>query len=303
MTSRREHPVTHHEIDAIRTLLSSKPRPVGWAERRQRLDDVGSVWKPADDIRLESVDVGGIAAEFSIAPGSDPSHVLLFFHGGGYCSGSIVSHRRMVTEAGRAAQMRTLAIGYRLAPEHPFPAAHEDAMSAWRYLVGQGIAPERIVVGGDSAGGNLTITLINRLRAQGQAQPSCAWLASPWTDLTMSGASLAFKDAVDPIVHKGYLEELASAYVPPGTDRKDALISPLFSELKGFPPTLIQVGSAETLLDDAVRMAGALGGADVPVSLEVWPHMIHAWPLWNAKLEDGRRALAQAGEFMNRWLA
>lgn len=293
----------HQEIDAIRALLSAKPRPVGWGERRQRLDEVGSAWQAAADIRLESVDIGGLAAESSLAPGSDPSRVLLFFHGGGYCSGSILSHRRMVTEAGRAARIGTLAVGYRLAPEHPFPAAHEDAMAAWQYLIGQGIAPARIAVGGDSAGGNLTVVLVNRLRAAGHPMPACAWLVSPWTDLTMSGSSLALKDTIDPIIHKGYLEELAKAYVPPGIDRQDPLISPLFSELRGCPPTLIQVGSAETLLDDATRLAAALAVADVPVTLEVWPQMIHAWPLWNAKLEDGRKALAQAGQFMFRWLA
>jgi acetyl esterase/lipase len=119
----------------------------------------------------------------------------------------------------------------------------------------------------------------------------------------MSGASLSLKDAVDPIVHKGYLEELASAYVPPGIDRMDPLISPLFSDLQGFPPTLIQVGSAEALLDDATRLAAVLAAADVPVTLEVWPHMIHAWPLWNAKLGEGRKALAQAGEFMRSHLS
>ena len=218
----------------------------------------------------------------------------MFFHGGGYCSGSIRSHRRMVTEAGRAARMRTLAVGYRLAPEHPFPAAHEDAMTAWRYLRQQGIAAGHIAVGGDSAGGNLTITLINRLRATGEEQPACAWLASPWTDLTMSGATLASKDAVDPLIHKGYLEDLAAAYAPAPLDRKDPLISPLFADLRGFPPTIIQVGSAETLLDDATRFAAAAGAADVHVTLEVWPHMIHAWPLWNARLADGRKALSRS---------
>jgi acetyl esterase/lipase len=203
----------------------------------------------------------------------------------------------MVTEAGRAARMRTLAIGYRLAPEHPYPAAHEDAMAAWRFLRRQGIAAENIVVGGDSAGGNLTITLINRLRAAGEALPACAWLISPWTDLTMSGATLGTKDTVDPLIHKAYLEELADAYAA-SADRKDPLISPLFADLHGFPPTLIQVGSAETLLADATRFAAAAGAADVDVTLEIWPHMIHAWPLWNAKLEDGRRALVSAGEFI-----
>jgi acetyl esterase/lipase len=290
-----------HEIDAIRALLGAKPRPVGWAERRARIEEVGTAWPVVDDIRLEPVDLGGVAGEFSLAPGSDAARVLMFFHGGGYCSASIVSHRRMVTEAGRAARMRTLAVQYRLAPEHPFPAAHEDALIAWRYLRGQGIASGHIAVGGDSAGGNLTICLINALRAAGEAGPACAWLASPWTDLTMSGASLAAKDAVDPLIQRGYLEELASAYAGPH-DRRDPKISPLFSDLRGFPPTLVQVGSSETLLDDAVRFARAAGEADVAVTLQVWPHMIHAWPMWNAKLADGRRALEQMGEFVRRWM-
>ena len=253
-------------------------------------------------MRLEEVDLDGVPGEWSIVPGSDPSHVLLFFHGGGYCSGSIVSHRRMVTEAGRAARMRTLAVNYRLAPEHPYPAAHEDAMRAWRFLRMQGIAARNIAVGGDSAGGNLTITLINRLRAAGEEQPGCAWLASPWTDLTMSGASLEEKATVDPLIHKAYLEELADAYAPAPIDRKDPLISPLFSDVRGFPPTLIQVGSSETLLDDSVRFARALGLADVNVTLQVWPHMIHAWAMWNAKLTEGRQALEQVGEFVRRWI-
>jgi len=212
----------------------------------------------------------------------------------------------MVTEAGRAARMRTLAVRYRLAPEHPYPAAQEDAMTAWRFLRGQGrdlgIAARDIVVGGDSAGGNLTITLINRLRAAGEEQPACAWLASPWTDLTMSGASLETKATIDPLIHKIYLEELADCYAPKPIDRKDPLISPLFADLRGFPPVLVQVGSAETLMDDSVRFARAAGLADVNVTLQVWPHMIHAWPMWNAKLADGRRALEQVGEFVRRWM-
>jgi len=130
------------------------------------------------------------------------------------------------------------------------------------------------------------------------ARKAIAWLLSPWTDLTMSGVTLGTKDAVDPLIHKAYLDELADAYAPPSVDRRDALISPLFAELRGFPPLLIQVGSAETLLADASRLAEAAGTADVDVTLQIWPHMIHAWPLWNAKLSDGRRALAEAGLFV-----
>jgi monoterpene epsilon-lactone hydrolase len=290
------------EIDAIRALLNSKPRPVGWTERRRRLDEVGSYWPAADDVEFEAVDVGGMPGEWSIVRGSDASRVLLFFHGGGYCSGSIVSHRRMVTEAGRAAGVRTLAVGYRLAPEHPFPAAFDDALTAWRFLRNHGAAAAHVAIGGDSAGGGLTVALMIRLRERDEELPGCAWLVSPWTDLTMSGATLVTKDAVDPIIHRNYLGELADAYVPAGMARADPRVSVLHGELKGLPPTLILVGSAETLLDDSTRFAAAAGAAAVPVTLEVWPHMIHAWHLWNAHLESGRRALASAGAFIQRHL-
>jgi monoterpene epsilon-lactone hydrolase len=295
-------PMGQSEIDAVRALLSSKPRPVGWAARRQRIEEVGSAWPTASDIRLEEVDIDGFPGEWSIAPGSDASRVLLYFHGGGYCSGSILSHRRLVTEAGRAAWVRTLAIGYRLAPEHPFPAALDDAFSAWNFLMKHGIAAEHVAVGGDSAGGGLTVALINRLRDAGEQVPGCAWLISPWTDLTLSGSTLDTKDAVDPIIHKAYLAELVDAYLPPDIDRKDPRVSSLYADLKGFPPTLIQVGSCETLLADSTRFAAAAGAANVAVTLEIWPDMIHAWPMWNAHLEPGRRALANAGEFIRRHL-
>jgi monoterpene epsilon-lactone hydrolase len=292
--------VDQSEIDAVRRLLSSKPRPVGWAERRKRLDEVGSVWPVADDIKLEAVELDGVSAEWSIAPESDASCVLMFFHGGGYCSGSVLSHRRLVTEAGRAAAIRTLAVAYRLAPENPFPAAFEDAMTAWQFLLERGYPPRSIVVGGDSAGGGLTLALINRLRDTGATLPACAWLVSPWTDLTLSGSTLETKDMVDPIIHKGYLAELADAYLPTAIDRADPRVSPLHADLRGLPPLLIQVGSAETLLADSTRLAAAAGAADVAVTLEIWPHMIHAWQLWNAHLEPGRKALASAGAFMRR---
>ena len=290
--------VAQSEIQAVRALLSSKPRPVGWRERRRRLDLVGSVWPVADDVELATVDVSGVPGEYSIVPGSDPSCILLFFHGGGYCSGSILSHRRMVTEAGRAAGVRTLAIGYRLAPEHPFPAAYDDALTAWRFLRSQGVPAARISIGGDSAGAGLAVALMSQLRDADEQLPACAWLISSWTDLTMSGATLESKAAEDPLIHKEYLNELADAYLPKGVDRKDPRVSPLYANLRSFPPILIQVGSDETLLDDSTRFAAAAGAADVAVTLEIWPDMIHAWPLWNAHLESGRRAIIRAGAFM-----
>jgi len=252
----------------------------------------------ADDVNLSGDDINGLPCEWSIIAGNDPSRVLMFFHGGGYCSGSILSHRRLVTEAGRAAGVRTLAVAYRLAPEHPFPAAYDDALTAWQFLRNQNIPAAQIAIGGDSAGAGLTIALIRRLRDAQEEVPSCAWLISPWTDLTMSGSTLSSKEAVDPLIHKQYLNELAEAYLPPGLDPKDPRVSPLYADLKGFPPMLIQVGSAETLLDDATRLAAVAGAADVRVTLEIWPQMIHAWPLWNAHLGPGGRALASAGVFI-----
>jgi epsilon-lactone hydrolase len=290
--------MAQNEIDAVRALLSSKPRPVGWLERRNRIDEIGAVWPVADDVELAAVDVDGVPGEYSTAPSADASRILLFFHGGGYCSGSIQSHRRLVTEAGRAARMRTLAVAYRLAPEHPFPAAYDDALTAWRFLRNQGIAAAHIAIGGDSAGAGLTLALISRLRDAHEELPACAWLISPWMDLTMSGSTFESKAVVDPLIHKEYLNELADAYLPAGMDRKDPRVSPLYADFRNFPPMLIQVGSNETLFDDATRLAARAGAADVAVTLEIWPDMIHAWPLWNAHLEDGRRALASAGSFI-----
>lgn len=290
------------DIAAIRALLESKPRPVGWPARRQRLDEVGSAWPVAQDVTLSAVDINGIPGEWSTVPGSDRSRVLLFFHGGGYCSGSIISHRRMVSEAGRAGGVRTLAISYRLAPENPFPAAFDDAVTAWHFLRRQGIAAKHIAIGGDSAGGGLSLAVAMKLRDVKEDLPACLWLVSPWTDLTMSGSTLITKDAVDPLIHTGYLRELADAYLGSAVDRKDPRVSPLFANLTGMPAMLVQVGSAEGLLADAARLAAAGGEADVPVTLEIWPHMIHAWHLWNARLEQGRQALSSAGSFMRKHL-
>ncbi|CAH0271675.1 alpha/beta hydrolase fold domain-containing protein [Roseomonas sp. CECT 9278] len=285
------------EIDGVRALLTGRPRPVGWPARRARIEEVAAVDAPPADIVFTPTSIGGVAAEWSAAPGVDAARVLLFLHGGGYCSGSIVSHRTMASRAGAAAGMRALALAYRLAPEHPYPAALEDARAALAALLAQGFAPADIAVGGDSAGGGLSLALMVAQRDAGLPLPGCAWLASPWVDLAMTGASMDAKDGVDPLIHRGYLAELSAAYRG-GVAADDPRVSPLHADLRGLPPVLVQVGSAETLLDDAVRIAGRLGAADVPVRLEVWPHMIHAWPLWSARLAEGRRALASAGAFL-----
>ncbi|WP_232629474.1 alpha/beta hydrolase [Methylobacterium sp. Leaf118] len=294
--------MTSSEIDAIRARLAATPRPVDLAARRARLDGLCAGYALPDDVRVEAVDAGGVPAEWTTTPEAVPGRVLLFLHGGGYVSGSLASHRTMVARAGREAGTRTLALAYRLAPEHPFPAALEDALAGYRFLLDSGVAPARIALAGESAGGGLALAVALSLRAAGQPLPGCLWCSSPWTDLTLTGASLADKAAVDPLLSRAYLAEVAAAYLA-GTDPRGPLVSPLWGDLSGLPPLLIQVGSAETLLDDSVSLARAAGAADVAVTLEIWPHMIHAWHLFHPELAEGRRALASMGRFVRSVLA
>jgi acetyl esterase/lipase len=291
------------EIEAIRTMLAARPRPPELAERRRRLDALGAQYGLPADHRIEYASAGGVPAEWGEAPGADASRALLYLHGGGYAAGSLVSHRHMVAAAARAAGVRSLALDYRLAPEHPFPAAVEDALAGYRHLLdAAGVAPGRIAVGGDSAGGGLVVAVLVAIRDRGLPLPGCGWCVSPWVDLEGIGDSMAAKDAEDPMVRRPYLLELAEAYLG-GADPRTPLAAPLYADLRGLPPLLVQVGAAETLLDDAVRLAGRAGAADVAVTLEVWPEMIHVWHLFHPQLAAGRRAIAAAGRFMRERLA
>lgn len=289
--------MTDPDIEVIRTLLASRPRPTELDERRRRLDALGAQYALPADVRIEAVSANGVPAEWNSTPGAEASRAMLYLHGGGYVAGSLLSHRSMVAEAGRAAGLRCLALDYRLAPEHPFPAAVEDAVAGYRYLLDQGFAPSRIAIGGDSAGGGLTAATLVALRDQGLPMPACAWLISPWVDLESTGESMASKAASDPMVQKPYLLEIADLYLGVAKPRTP-LASPLHAALHGLPPLLIQVGAAETLLDDAVMFARRAGAEDVAVTLEIWPEMIHVWHLFHPQVAAGRKALAAAGDFV-----
>lgn len=286
------------EIDAIRAMLAARPRPADIGERRRRLDTLA--FDPLDPaIRLERVDANGVPAEWTKFASPDASRALLFIHGGGYVAGSVQSHRPIATAAAEALGCPVLALDYRRAPEHRFPAAVEDVIAAYSHLLGRGIPARHIAIGGDSAGGGLTMALLIAARDRGLPLPACGWCISPWVDLTCSGASLENKAAVDPMIQKPYLQELVGVYLG-DADPRSPLASPVYADLAGLPPLLIQVGSAETLLDDAVALAGRAGAADVRVTLEIWPEMIHAWPLFQYRLAAGRRAIQQAAAFMHR---
>ena len=287
------------EIDAIRAFLRAQPRPADLAARRARLDSFGRPDALPPGLRVTPVDAGGVPGEWTLGSGGDPERVLIFLHGGGYMAGSLDSHRHVVARVGQDAGVRTLALAYRLAPEHPFPAALDDAVAGYRFVLEQGIAPERIALCGESAGGGLAVAAALRLRDGGDPLPGCLWLSSPWIDLALRGNSFRTKAAADPMIQRLYLSELAAAYLD-GEDPQNPLASPLYADLGGLPPTLIQVGSDETLLDDAVRLAGAAGSAGVSVTLRIWPAMIHAWHLFFPNLAEGRAALAEAGSFVDR---
>lgn len=287
------------DIAAIRAMLAGRPRPAGAAERRERLDDFGRALGVPEGAQLEPIEIKGVPAEWSTTPEADPARAVLFLHGGGYIAGSIVSHRYLAVEIGRAAQARTLALGYRLAPEHPYPAQLEDALAAYQYLCDRGLPTGTIAVAGDSAGSNLALALLLALRARGLPLPCCGWLISPWSDLTASGATMQTKAGVDPLIQKPYLLELARDFAG-GKELIDPLISPQLADLTGLPPLLIHVGSEETLLDDAVGLAGRAGAAGVDVTLEIWPEMIHAFPMFFPRVVASRRATARAGAFMCR---
>ncbi len=221
---------------------------------------------------------------------------MLYVHGGGYVIGSLDSHRHLVSEIGRAARTRVLALEYRLAPENPFPAAVDDMLAAYRFLLAQGVPAGRVAFAGDSAGGGLLVAVMVAARDAGLPQPACGWCISPWVDMEGLGDSIVSNAARDPTVQKETLIELAQLYLS-DTDPRTPLAAPIHADLRGIAPLLIQVGSVETLLDDAIRLARGAGAVDVPIDLQIWPEMVHVWHIYHPELRAGRRAIEVGGEF------
>jgi monoterpene epsilon-lactone hydrolase len=289
------------QIGALRAKILSRPRSDDLQQRRRDADARGLGFGLASDVKVEKVSANGVAAEWTSTPGAARDAAILYAHGGGYLFGSLDSHRHLVAELGRAANTVALALDYRLAPEHPFPAPVEDAVAAYRYLLAQGFKPERIAIAGDSAGGGLVVAAMVAIREAGLAQPGCGWCLSPWIDMEALGGSMESKADTDPMVQKAGILEIAKAYLG-GADPRSPLAAPLYADLTGIAPLLIQVGAAETLLDDAIRLAQRAGAADVRVDLQVWPEMVHVWPLFWPELAAGKRALGEAGAWIRQAL-
>jgi epsilon-lactone hydrolase len=293
------------QIEAIRTMLKENPVVTEGAsldDMRKGLDAMGNMVPRHADVTCEVVDAGGVDAEWLTANGGDPARVLLYVHGGGYLLGSVQSHRVLLERLAVAISGRVLALNYRMAPEHPFPAAVDDSVAAYRWLLKQGVRPESIAVAGDSAGGGLAIATLVALRDAGEPLPACAAPISPWADMEATGASMETRAAVDPMVQKGVLLEMAKSYLA-GADAQHPLASPLYAELSGLPPLLIQVGDCETLLDDTKRLETRLKEAGVDATVEVWDDMIHVWHLFAPMLDQGQQAIDKIGQFVKKHTA
>lgn len=285
------------EIVTLRAKLASRPRSDDYRQRRKDIDARGLQYGLPADVTVEPVNASGVRAEWTSTPQADRETALLYLHGGGFVIGSLDSHRHLVAEAGRAANTWSLALDYRLAPEHPFPAAVEDAVLGYRFLLSRGYEPGCIAVAGDSAGGGLVVSAMIAIRDAGLPQPGCGWCISPWVDLEAIGETMATKAAADPTVQKAGILDMAEMYLK-GADPRSPLAAPLYADLAGIAPLLIQVGAAETLLDDAIRLAKVAGAADIGIDLQIWPEMVHVWHLFHPELKAGLRAIEAGGAFV-----
>ncbi len=270
-------------------------------QERAFLDDGGARFVVPDDVVLEPTNADGIPAEFLTAAGANPEQVVLYLHGGGYVIGSIKSHRYLMQNVSRTTGARTLGIDYRRAPEHPFPAALDDALKAYRWLLNQGFAAKNIAIAGDSAGGGLTLSTLLKLRDLGEPLPAAGALISPWADLTGTAPSVAERAAMDPCVTPAGLAKMAAHYLN-GTDGKNPFASPVFAELHGLPPLLVHVGGREILYDDSLTIARKAKAAGVDVTLVEEPDLFHVWHAYAPMLEEAQASVAQLGAFLRERL-
>ena len=283
----------------VEMLRSAPPLPqtMDIHERRQHMEELTRSAPLPEGARFTPVEAGSVPCEWVEAPGATTKGTLLYLHGGGYTIGSVRTHRALVARLASATGARALTVDYRLGPEHPFPAAVDDALAAYRWLVRTGVEPRRIVVAGDSAGGGLTVALLLALRDAGEALPAAGVCISPWTDLAGEGTSMTSHADRDPIVQRDGLLQMAAAYLA-GQDPRAPLASPIHADLRGLPPLLVHVGTAETLLDDATRPAERARAADVAVDLEVWDDMIHVWHAFAPLLPEADEAIARIGTWV-----
>ncbi len=293
------------EMELVLELLRAAPRndetPV--EQRRTEMDAMTAGIPMVEGTETEVADVGGRAAEWLRPPGVVDDAALLYLHGGGYCVGSIVSHRALAARLAAAVEVPTLIVDYRMGPEDPFPAAVEDAVAAVDWLLDQGLAPGRILVAGDSAGGGLTLATLVARRDAGLPLPAAAGCISPWTDLTMTSASMDANVATDPMLDRAALAIYADWYLGADGDPRHPHASPRFADLSGLPPVVIHAADEEVLLDDARLVAEAIEAAGGVVEYRTWPGAFHVFHATAGTTPEGTEAVAAMGDFLRSHLA
>ncbi|MGH2686544.1 MAG: alpha/beta hydrolase [Actinomycetota bacterium] len=291
------------QLQEIVQLLRSAP-PLAPDAPVEELRASMAAWAqpPPADVTVDPVDAGGVPAEWVNAPGADADHVMLWLHGGGYCLGSLDTHRNLAGRLSAATGSFVLVADYRLAPEHCHPAAVDDAVEAYLWLLQNGADPTRMAVGGDSAGGGLAVALLLALRDRGEPLPGAAVCLSPWVDMACDADSYTSRADADPIVSQASIKRLAAYYLGPDGDPAAPYASPLRGDMSDLPPMLIHVGDAETLLDDARALAAEAEAAGVDVTLEVWDEMIHVWHAFEP-LPESALAIERIGEFVRKHTA
>ena len=285
------------ELNKVLEMLKSQPRnPEATVEKmRSGMERVSE--HVARDVTCEGLRIGNIEAEWITPPGAASDRVVLYLHGGGYVMGSIATHRATIARIARASKAKALALEYRLAPEHKFPAAVEDSVAAYQWLLAQGYKPGKIVIAGDSAGGGLTLATLLSIRDQKLPMAAAGVAISPWADMEGTGDSFKTRAHRDPMVGSGNLGGMAKHYIGSG-DPRHPLASPIHADFRGVAPLLIQVGDAETLLDDSNKVAARAKEHGVKVDLEVWDDMFHVWHAFAKILPEGQQAIDKIGKFV-----
>lgn len=292
--------VTPQLIKLIEMLKAGATEPRSTVEEaRASYEQRMSHLQLDDDIVTERVGAGGVPAEWVIAPGASKDRVFIYLHGGYYAVGSMRTHRVYLSRLSRATGTSLLGLDYRRAPENPFPAALEDCLAAYRWLLSIGTDPQKIVIGGESAGGGLTAATCIALRYLGDPLPAAGICLSSWADLAHTGESMTTNANADPTVTLERAEEMAKLYLN-GRDPKTPLASPVYADLHGLPPLLVMAGSIEVLRDDSTRLAERAKASGVDVTLEIWDDMPHNWPMYAHILPEGQQAIDRIGEFIRR---
>jgi monoterpene epsilon-lactone hydrolase len=296
--------VSAEQREKLEAILrqSAFPADIDLDEQRQRLRELLSAQPLPADVTVTAATLGGVPTAEITVDGIEPRHIVLYFHGGVYVMGDAFTAAGLASQVGRRTRAKVVSVDYRLAPEHPYPAAVDDALAAYEGLLQNGTAPSDIVFAGESAGGGLSIATLVNARDHGLPLPAAAFVMSPYVDLTLAGETMETKREADPLMSPQALLARVPDYTS-GQDTAFGLISPIFADLTGLPPLIVQVGTHEVLLDDAIRLAREAAAADVEVILDITPKVPHVFQAYHAILDEAAAALDRAGQRLSAHLA